>query len=258
MKLNDIAERELKDRKVEYPEEANIVRFPYVDWIKFIKYNVKDTLLQRGIERKTNDTLTYYMKSHANLTPYSKIFRETHLLRNVREMYFNQQGWVQGNNLNIIDDDEDQLERLFYANNDDDEEEEKSSFKGAINADPIWNAKIGMKVMGMKSNTVFPNTMDYDMGAFYPSSKIASNMDPITLLYKAAFVNDDFLSGEFCNRSLNQKYTERDKNGNVRRIDFTGEAVNTYVSGNMLTFGYNYLNLPTVTEMVNEVLRCVN
>ena len=102
VKLNAIAERELKDKKVEYPEAANIVTFAYMDWLRFIIYNIKDVLLQLGIERKVKDVITYYMRSHQNLTPYNKIFKETHLLRNVREMYFNKEGWVQGNNINII------------------------------------------------------------------------------------------------------------------------------------------------------------
>lgn len=253
MKLNDIGDRELRDRKVEYPEEANIVRFPYVDWIKFIKYNIKDVLLQYGIERKTKDVMTYYMRSQSNLTPYNKIFRETHLLRNVREMYFEKDGWIQGNNLNIIDEDEDESAKRFYGG--DDEDEEESTFKGAIMADPTWNAKVGMEIYGSPSNNIHENAMDYDMGAFYPSIKIASNMDPGTLLYKAVFINDEFISGEFQNRSLNTTYTERDKYGQLRKLDITGEAVNTYVSGNILTFGYNYLGLPSITSIVSDVLR---
>lgn len=252
--LNAIGDRELKDKKVEYPEEANIVRFPYVDWIKFIKYNIKDVLLQYGIEKKTKDVMTYYMRSHSNMTPYNKIFRETHLLRNVREMYFEKEGWVQGNNLNIIDDDEDEVAKRFYGTDEEDEGEE-SSFKGAINAEPGWNDYVGMEIYGAPSNNIHQNAMDYDMGAFYPSIKIASNMDPGTLLYKAAFINEEFISGEFTNRSLNTKYTERDKNGNMRRLDITGEAVNTYISGNVLTFGYNYLNLPSITSLASAALR---
>lgn len=253
MKLNDIGDRELKDRKVEYPEETNIVRFPYVDWIKFIKYNIKDVLLQYGIERKTKDVMTYYMRSQSNLTPYNKIFRETHLLRNVREMYFEKDGWVQGNNLNIIDEGEDETAKRFYGG--DDEDEEESTFKGAIMADPTWNANVGMEIYGSPSNNIHENAMDYDMGAFYPSIKIASNMDPGTLLYKAVFINDEFISGEFQNRSLNTTYTERDKYGQMRKLDITGEAVNTYVSGNILTFGYNYLGLPSITSIVSSVLK---
>lgn len=255
--LNSIGDRELKDKKVEYPEAANIIRFPFSDWRLFIKYNIKDVLLQLGIERKTNDTMTYYMRSHANMTPYNKIFKETHLLRNVREMYFEKEGWIQGNNLNIIDNDEDIVEKQFYgASNgiigDDDDE---SSFKGAINADPIWNDTVGMRILGVRSNNVHNNSMDYDMGAFYPSIKIASNMDSITLKFKASFDNDEFISGEFNNRSLNTKYLERDKNGNTRKLDFTGEAVNTYVGGNILTFGYNYMNLPSITTMANIIIK---
>lgn len=253
MKLNDIGERELKDRKVEYPEEANIVRFPYVDWCKFIKYNIKDVLLQYGIEKKTQDVRTYYMRSHSNLTPYNKIFRETHLLRNVRELYFEKDGWVQGNNLNIIDEDEDEAAKRFYGG--DAEDEDDATFKGAIMADPTWNANVGMQIYGSPSNNIHENAMDYDMGAFYPSIKIASNMDPGTLLYKAAFINEEFISGEFKNRSLNTKYTERDKFGQIRKLDITGEAVNTYVGGNVLTFGYNYLGLPSITTIVEATLK---
>ena len=239
-------------RSVEYPAEANIVRFPYTDWIRFIKYNIKDVLLQLGIERKTKDVMTYYMRSHSNLTPYNKIFKETHLLRNVREMYFEKDGWVQGNNLNIIDSGDEEDNKIFYELVDDDSDE--STFKGAIMADPTWNAPIGRRVLGQRTNNIFDNSMDYDMGAFYPSIKIASNMDPITLLFKATFDHDEFISGEMPNRSLNTTYYEKDKYGKVRKLDITGEAVNTYVSGNILTFGYNYLGLPSITDMAKAII----
>ncbi|MCM1215452.1 MAG: hypothetical protein NC548_13145 [Lachnospiraceae bacterium] len=253
--LNAIGDRELRDRKVEYPEEANIVRFPYMDWPRFVKYNIKDVLIQLGIERKTNDLMTYYMKSHANLTPYNKIFKETHLLRNVREMYFEKDGWVQGNNVNIIDyRNPEQADGFYGSDDEEDGQSSKTSFKGAINADPLWNDRVGLEVLGAPSNNMFQNSMDYDMGAFYPSIKIASNMDPGTLLFKAAFINDEFISGEFPNRSLNTTYQEKDKNNQLRDLDITGEAVNTFASGNILTFGYNYLGLPDLPTLIDEVV----
>lgn len=256
VKLNAIADIELKDKKVEYPDETNIITFAYVDWLRFIKYNIKDVLLQKGIERKTNDVITYYMRSQENMTPYNKIFRETYLLRNVRETYFEREGWVQSNNLNAINGDEDELSKRFYSYTDDDDEDEsegKSSYKGAINADPIWNDHVGMYVLDEFSNVIFINSIDYDMAAFYPSLKIASNMDPSTLIAKASFNNQEFISGEYNNRSLNQQYIEYDKNGNLRKLDFTGEAINTYVSNNMQTFLYNYLNIPDIKTIFNTV-----
>ena len=41
-KLNDIGDRELKDKKIEYPPNTNMRTFPYVDWLTFIIYNIKD------------------------------------------------------------------------------------------------------------------------------------------------------------------------------------------------------------------------
>ena len=253
--MNAISERELRDKKVEYKEETDIKHFPYHDWIRFIKYNCKDSLLQMGIERKTNDLMGFYMRSMSNQTPYNKIFRETHLLRNVREKYFEEQGWVQSNNINIIGDpteDEDftKIEGTVY-----DEEDEEKSFKGAINAEPTMNDYVGDPILGIKSNNLFRNSVDFDMGAFYPSIKIISNMDAITLLYKASFNNNEFMSGQFHNRSLNQDYEEKDKFGKTRKLDITGEAVNTYVSKNILTMAYNYLSMPNLAEIEKAITK---
>jgi len=199
------------------------------------------------------------MRSHQNLTPYNKIFKETHLLRNVREKYFEEEGWVQGNNLNTLKvPEEDPTEKKFYGGDDEDEDEnaeveKKASFKGAINANPLMNDYVGEDVFGSKSNNIFINAVDFDMGAFYPSVKIISNLDGSTLLAKAAFINEEFKSGQYPNLSQNQTYEEVDKNGNIRKNDFTGEAVNSFASGNILTFGYSYMNAPTVSEMIEII-----
>ena len=141
------------------------------------------------------------------------------------------------------------------VDSDDEDDDNESTFKGAIMADPVWNDHVGEPILGVKSNNVFRNAMDYDMGSFYPSIKIASNMDPGTLLYKAEFDNSEFISGEYQNRSLSQTYQEKDKHGKMRNLDITGEAVNTYVGGNRLTFAYNYLGLPSITELARDVLK---
>ena len=252
VKLNAISDKILKDKKVEYPAESNIRTFPYEDWIRFIKYNIKDSLLQLGIERKTKDIETIYFRSHSNWTPYTKIFKETYLIRNVREIYFEREGYVQQNNINIINNDE---QDLFNTIPDEDDEDgaKESSFKGAINADPEWNDYVGLPVLGSPSNNIFHNMIDFDMGSFYPSIKIASNMDPSTLLYKASFDNNEFESGQFPNRSLNVKYKETNKFGDIVNLDITGEAVNTYMGGNILSFGYEYLGLPSITELERDL-----
>ena len=257
--LNYIGNRELRDRKVEYENEMNFTELTYLHWPMFLKYNIKDVLLQVGIERITNDVMTYYLRSITNCTPYNKIFRETHLLRNVRELYFNKAGWVQGNNINIIGRGEEDT----YTKSDSDEEDEdsdkgpESTFKGAIMAEPTMNARVGMPVLGTPSNAVFVNLMDFDMESFYPGIKILSNMDPITLIGKAILNNNEFTEGDMINRSMNQTYQELDKLGNLRMVDNTGEAVNTFLTGNTLTFGYNWLGLPDIADLYKTVMRNV-
>lgn len=264
LSLNAISDIELKDRKVDYPSNTNIRTFPYEDWITFIIYNIKDVLLQVGIERKVNDMMTYYKRMYSNQTPYNKIFRETHLLRNYREKYFESIGYVQSNNINIIDtkdtsafatndqvydfdDDED--------NDDNSEVENETSFKGAIVADPIYNDSIGEVILGIPTNYILKNLIDMDMGSFYPSVKIASNMDPMTLEFKAYIDTKDYIDGKYPNKSLNTSYYERDKKGKLRYNDVTGECINTYMTENVLTFGYNWLNLPDITEIIEELSR---
>lgn len=252
-KLNDVANKELGDKKVEYASSTNIVNFPYFDWKKFILYNLKDVQLQRGTESHVNDLTKFYMRAHSNMTPYDKIFKETHLLRYVREMYFEKQGWVQSNNINILKlRDRKRQEDEFYGD-EAVEDETKSSFKGAINANPVMNAPVGEYVFGRRTNYLFRNSVDMDFSAFYPSIKIACNLDPSTLLYKASFYNDEFTSGEFNNRSLNQEYIEKDKYGKERPVDHTGEAVNCCCTQNHLTLGFNYLNLPSLDELIEII-----
>lgn len=253
--LNYIANLELGEKKVEYPDETNMKLFAYIDWKRFIKYNIKDTLLQMGIERVTNDIMTMYTRSMINLTPYSKIFRETHFLRNVREKYFEMQKIVQSNNINILHLDEQEVDKFYQTETADDTEDDNAptkkgaSFKGAIVAVTEMNDFCGVLIHGKRSKNLYINAIDMDMSAFYPSGKIWSNMGPMQLEYKASFDNKEFIDGDMLNRSLNTTYREFDKNGVERDIDVTGECVNHYMTGNLISFGYAWLGLPSIKDM---------
>lgn len=123
VKLNIIGQKELDDEKLDYSEEANIKTLPYVNYKKFLLYNIKDVLLQYGIERKTSDLDNLYTRSILNSVPYKKVFSQTALLRNRCYGEYLKQGYVIGNNINM-DYDKDW---------DDDDDEEKEKFAGAIN-----------------------------------------------------------------------------------------------------------------------------
>ena len=75
--LTYVAEKEISDKKLDYAEDGNIKTLPYRNYKKFVMYNIKDVLLQLGIERKVNDIDNVYQRSYTNATTYKKVFRQT-------------------------------------------------------------------------------------------------------------------------------------------------------------------------------------
>lgn len=100
--LNYVAQKELKDNKLDYTDEANIKTLPYVNYRKFVAYNIKDTLLQMGIERKVNDIENLYIRFSANCTSPDNIFKETVMLKSRAYYEYILQGYILGNNVNIF------------------------------------------------------------------------------------------------------------------------------------------------------------
>ena len=146
VKLNIIGKKELNEEKLDYSEEANIKTLPYVNYKKFLLYNIKDVLLQYGIERKTSDIDNLYTRSIMNSVPYKKVFSQTALLRNRCYVDYLKQGYIIGNNINI------DYERDWDA---EDDEEEDDKFAGALVGNPILNSeKNGMVVAGKKNKYV--------------------------------------------------------------------------------------------------------
>ena len=154
VKLNIIGQKELGDEKLDYSEEANIKTLPYVNYKKFLLYNIKDVLLQYGIERKTSDLDNLYTRSILNSVPYKKVFSQTALLRNRCYVDYLKQGYVIGNNINLdYDKDWDS----------DDDEEDKEKFAGALVGDSNLNSlKNGMIVNGVKNRYVRKYVIDFD------------------------------------------------------------------------------------------------
>ena len=154
VKLNIIGKKELNEEKLDYSEEANIKTLPYVNYKKFLLYNIKDVLLQYGIERKTSDIDNLYTRSIMNSVPYKKVFSQTALLRNRCYVDYLKQGYIIGNNINV------DYERDWDA---EDDEEEDDKFAGALVGNPILNSeKNGMVVAGKKNKYVRKYVIDFD------------------------------------------------------------------------------------------------
>lgn len=243
-RLNSIAKRELRDTKLDYSDDGDIKTLPYTNYKKFVIYNIKDVLLQLGIERKTSDFDTLYVSSYENATDYSKVFKQTVKLRNVQYLSFLSQGLIPGNNINIFNQ---------SSNNesleDEDSDEEDESYDGALVADPIYNGYVGKKIYGKRSNNIFDNGIDFDMTAFYPSSIIGMNIDPSTLIFKTIVpINQyDIMGGKlkFKGATVNEFESKDD--------DAAKELLDNFQTGNYMSTGTKWLNMPDVFEVYNKM-----
>ena len=105
--LTYIGKVELNDEKLDYSDEANIKTLPYVNYKKFYKYNVKDVLLQLGIERKVDDVDNLYLRAYSNCTDFDKVFKQTVMLKSRAYYEYLLQGIILGNNVNIFNKESD-------------------------------------------------------------------------------------------------------------------------------------------------------
>lgn len=241
-KLNFIAERELKDTKLDYSEDGDIKTLPYTNFKMFVIYNIKDVLLQYGIEDRTTDFDTLYVSSYKNATSYDKVFRQTVKLRNVQYLSFLEQGLIPGENINRYGD---------VASNEvtsEEEDDDEDEFEGALVADPIYNEYVGVELYGRPTNNVFNNGMDMDMTAFYPSSIRAMNIDPSALIFKAIMdINQyDLFGGIIPFRGITGSYFES-------AMDASKECVDNFQTGNYMSTGTKWFNMPSVLDVYKRL-----
>lgn len=153
--LNYVAKVELGDEKLDYSEEANIKTLPYVNYKKFVAYNIKDVLLQLGIERRTGDVDGIYQRAYSNATKYEKIFKQTVFLRNRAYVEYYKQGLIIGNNINT---DYSYTDRADRKKKKGDEE----TFGGGAVANPVLNDRMGIMLNGTPSMYIYDNVVDMD------------------------------------------------------------------------------------------------
>ena len=245
-KLTYIAKNEIKDEKLDYSEDGNIKTISYRNYLKYILYNIKDVLLQVGIENKTSDLETYYLTSYKNLTPYESEFKQTVKLRCVQYSSFLSQGLVPGENINgFLYNNKEQKE------SDDDEDE---SFEGALVGNPNLIDKFGDKLFGHRTNSIFKYSIDFDMSSFYPSSIRAMNIDPSTLIFKMLLDSSqyDVRGGDLPFRGITDVQMVKDNDDSFSG-DVSKEVMDNFQTKNYLYMGYKWLNLPSINKVVKEI-----
>lgn len=236
--LNHIGKAEINDSKIDYTEEANIKTLPYVNFKLFIKYNIKDTLLQYGIENKVQDIDNLYLRSYSNCTNYDKIFKQLFMLKRRAYYEYMLQGTVIGNNINVFNTDD------------------AESFTGALVGDPLLNDYTGLILFGKASMFVYADVIDMDFSAMYPHITVAFNIERNTMVgkliipgfetepYDHIFVNEGIYDNS--DTETDDDDDDLDKEPEfLKKYDAGRDFVETYLTGDINVMGSRWFNLPS-------------
>lgn len=219
--------------KLTQTKSGSFREFAYTDFLKFILYNVRDVVVQLAIELSSADCQSLVGRSYMFATQYSKCFQETHIVRNIREFIFEEEGFVQANRL-IVDPNTD------------------TAFKGAFVAPTVHNAPTGLILNGKRINNIMFGVLDADAASYYPSTKMGMNMDPMSLLYKCK-INNQVFANACVNHSFNQEYLWYDSKNKPHDEDMTGPIINSFKNGNELSMMYNWFNEPSIPEIFEQL-----
>ena len=186
-KLNYIAQLELKDEKLDYSEDADIKTLFYRNLYKFIEYNLKDVLLQYGIETKTMDIQTIYSRMYDLFVTPSQSFTTTKVVLHALYSYALGKGFILGQNRNknhknlilpkygeifanvTVDTTEEEYFDEVFGDPDEEEnpEEEgeegtvkREKYAGAFVMNPLYIAPTGVYIRGKPSKFVHNHVVD--------------------------------------------------------------------------------------------------
>lgn len=249
-KLTYVARNEIGDEKLDYSEEGNIKTLSYRNYLTYILYNIKDVLLQKGIENRTYDLDTYYLTSYKNCTPYENEFKQTVKLRNVQYKSYLSQGLIPGENVNgFLYNYEEEKE------SDDDNDDNDVGFEGALVGNPLLIDYFGEELYGHKTNSIFRYNIDFDMGAFYPSTIRAMNIDPSTLIFKMLVNSNqyDVRGGEIPFNGITDTQMVK-TNPDSFDDDVSKEIMDNFQTKNYITMANKWMNLPSIEEVYARLM----
>lgn len=270
LKLNVIAQKEIGDTKLDYSEEGSIKELPYENFWKYCLYSIKDTLLQLGIHRKTEDISSVYSRMLEDGLLSNEVFTSTIQLTNSLSTFLLEHDYIPGNNFNKFNDEQKLKQQAYFygSSNDiasdendammnamvdpddlvdtsDDEEEEddssskkKKKFSGAMVQDPNRMLPTGFKINGRLNSRIHNNVGDMDITSEYPTAIILSNMSSETLIARVEFV-DDLYDWIYVNKGPKWIEEHRIVNNAIR---FTAEDMMDYRFNRLPMYNYDFID----------------
>ena len=222
LKLDDIGELEAGVHKLDYSHITHkVTELPWLDFQTFVLYNIMDTVVQKCIEKKTQDLEYIFAKCIANNTVYRKGHRQTTYLINRMANDWYKMGYIIGNNCN--------------RNN-----EKPPKFLGALVGNPDnTNDYSKLKING---NTIWlcDNLIDYDFRALYPSVMGEFNIAPNTQVGKI-IIAEKVYSDENAYHNDPDKYSR------------SGEFIENMVTDNPIEYCHRWFHLANIEEIIDDI-----
>lgn len=259
--LNYIAEKEGVGGKKDYSEEGDLLRLSCLNYIKYIIYNIKDTLVQRDLENVIHDTATLQTNSYMNASPYNDCFKETVTIRNGQYYYYWLQGLVPGVNTNSIIESKRRREEeaeLKRRGIDPKTYKQDNKFEGAVVGNVALIDNVGQEILGKRSNCYFKYSADMDMKAFYPYTNIINNISAPSMHFKVIIPVNIFncckdrygRRGNFVyNGITDHQIVETNPDFFRKGNDISKEIMDNLTTDNPLSFCHKWLNLPTIEDI---------
>lgn len=180
--LDYIAQEEEVGRKIDHTNIGNFTTFSYNNYLLYVLYNIKDVLLQYGIDNKVEDMNRYYSQCINNCVSYKDGLKQTVSLRSlIYSLLKYDYDMILGHNINFMNGSEEEK--------DEDDEDDDDTFEGAINADPMLNSELGLSMFGKMSKFLFGDSIDFDFSAMYPNAIMVFNIFKTTMIGKLIIEN---------------------------------------------------------------------
>ena len=224
-KLDTIGNQMAGVKKLDYHHiTENLGDLPRLDYKTFVMYSMFDTIVQKCIEESTGDINYVLNKAILNSTEYGRVHRQTVYLANRAAMFFWNEGYIIGNNVNRMND-------------------KGEKYEGAYVADPVLVADTPKETIHYTDGTsmvvnVCKNALDYDYKALYPSETMENNIAPNTQIGMINMPNQIYA---YENLRKSEKFVR------------SGDFIEHFASHNWLEVCRRYLNLASFEEMINDI-----
>ena len=230
-KLDTIGELIAKVNKLSYSHITDsVIKLPYLDFKTFVFYNIMDVIVQKCIEKKTQDIEYIFAKCIVSNTSYRKGHRQTVYLINRFAAEFYKDGFIIGNNRNKWN-------------------EKPPKFAGALVGDPLnTNDYSKIHILG-RPIMVCNNLLDEDYKSLYPSITLEHNIAPNTLI--GAIIMPEKV---YDKENYYSFMKDDEENSKYSR---SGEFIDNLVSGEIIEFSERYFHLAGIRDFLNDFIEFI-